>query len=161
MRKPTLLLLMLCIGFMQIQAQTLDRISLSAGAATGDTVNFVLGETFNFAIAKDGDISLETGSLSSEENTGSDNNFIFVETLYKLKATNCYPNPVKDILQIDLETSVSSFNFSVFSMAGKLIERKNSDNLRYNASKLSTGNYLLSIRNSRGEILGVTKFIKK
>ena len=134
---------------------------MSSGGATGDDMNFVLGETFNFALAKDGNISLESGSLASEQNTGGDNNFTVVETLFTLKATNCYPNPVSDFLNIDLNTQNQNLTYKIYSSDGKLQEIKKTNVLIYDASRLATGNYFISIETSDNQILGVAKFIKK
>ena len=52
-----------------LQAQNLDRITISAGGSSTDEVSYSIGETFNFALA-DGDIVIETGSQGSTGDTG-------------------------------------------------------------------------------------------
>lgn len=45
-----------------LQAQNLDRITISAGGNATDEVSYSIGETFNFALA-DGDIYFNTGNI--------------------------------------------------------------------------------------------------
>lgn len=146
------------------QAQTLDRISLSAGGTTGDDVNFVLGETFNFALAKDGNISLETGSLASEQNTGADNNFTVVKEFAQNKPLACYPNPTTDVLTINYSTNETLTIISVYDISGKIVKMQSSkiqNQAELQVNDLSPGTYFISVTDNQFKIIGYAKFIKK
>ena len=99
-------------------AQNLDRMSLSSGGAAGDNVNYVLGETFNFTMAAGGSdgISLESGSLSSEENTGGDIPTILQNASELPSQIECYPNAVSDILTVDFNGTEGVTGVAVFSI---------------------------------------------
>ena len=163
MKKNFLLISLLFCAYL-LPAQTLERISMSAGGATGDDVNFVLGETFNFAMAKDGNISLETGSLASEENTGSDNNFTVVKELAESKPLNCYPNPTSDALTINYETNEQVAIISVYDISGKIVKMQSSkiqNRAELQVDDLSSGTYFISVTDNKFQVIGSSKFIKK
>ncbi|MEN2416080.1 DUF7619 domain-containing protein [Flavobacterium mesophilum] len=71
-----------------------------------------------------------------------------------------YPNPVKDILNINSKTDVEKLAMSVYDMLGQLIIAiPHAENVsKIDVSKLQTGNYILKIKTNAG-VLSV-KFIK-
>lgn len=74
---------------------------------------------------------------------------------HNVSEINIYPNPVKDILQIDSKKPIE--RVQLFSMDGKKILSGNSSEII--VSSLSAGNYVLIIQSSDGNIL--TKKIVK
>ncbi|MCL8536097.1 choice-of-anchor J domain-containing protein [Chryseobacterium gallinarum] len=85
-------------------------------------------------------------------------NNLSVADVTKHKAS-VYPNPVKDILTIKSEGKISEI--SLFDLTGKLQkkEKMNSANATINVSDLSTGNYLLKIKEEGKE--KIYKIIKE
>ncbi|MDW9381293.1 T9SS type A sorting domain-containing protein [Chryseobacterium sp. JV558] len=62
-----------------------------------------------------------------------------------------YPNPVKDILYIKNKTKISEIN--IYDFNGKLVKKEmmSSENGTVNVSELSTGNYILKIKDKETE----------
>lgn len=74
----------------------------------------------------------------------------------ELSEVQIYPNPVKDILQINSEKAIESVG--LFSMEGKkLMEGKSS---QLNVSSLPAGNYVLTVKLADGRIID-KKIVKK
>ncbi len=144
-------------------AQNLDRMSLSSGGAAGDNVNYVLGETFNFTMAIGGSdgISLESGSLSSEENTGGDIPTILQEASEMPSLIECYPNPVSDILTVDFNGTEGVTGVAVFNALGQVVLQTsaNSTKAYLNVKSLPAGSYFVSVLNGK-DVIAVKKIIK-
>lgn len=84
-----------------------------------------------------------------------------------LEWVNLYPNPAKDILQVELKLVANDkIALQVVDLAGKTVLEKfmiadnNVKNYPLNISSLTSNMYILKIVNSKGEILGIQKFIK-
>lgn len=143
-------------------AQNLDRVSMTSGGDATDKVAYVIGETFNFTIAG-GDIIIETGSLSSEDNTGG---MIYTDVL-EIAANNpmqCYPNPVRDILTLNtgLKNGVK-IKLLVYNSNGQVVYQTiqaNQDELRINFSNLTPGTYHLAVIEEETEKINSVKIIK-
>jgi len=161
-RYTTAFLLFLLFAAMA-NAQNLDRISMSSGGAAGDNVNYVLGETFNFTMATGGSngISLESGSLSSEENTGGDIPTILQEASEMPSQIECYPNPVSDILTIDFNCTEGVTSVAVFNALGQMVLQApaNSEKAYLNVKALPTGSYFVSVMNGK-DVIAVKMVVK-
>ena len=144
-------------------AQNLDRMSLSSGGAAGDNVNYVLGETFNFTMATDGSdgISLESGSLSSDENTGGDIPTILQEVSEMPSSIECYPNPVTDILTVDFNGTEGVTGVAVFNALGQMVLQTsaNGEKAYLNVKSLPAGSYFVSVLNGK-DVIAVKKVVK-
>ncbi|WP_431241548.1 T9SS type A sorting domain-containing protein [Flavobacterium sp. P21] len=73
---------------------------------------------------------------------------------------NIYPNPVKDILNINSKVEVEKQAMSVYDMLGQLIIAiPHAENVsKIDVSKLQTGNYILKVKTNSGT--SAVKFIK-
>jgi len=144
-------------------AQNLDRMSLNSGGTAGDNLNFVLGETFNFTMAIGGSdgISLESGSLSSEENTGGDIPTILQEASEMPSQIECYPNPVTDILTVDFNGTEGVSGVAMFNALGQMVLQTptNGEKAYLNVKALSAGSYFVSVLNGK-DVIAVKKIIK-
>ena len=145
-------------------AQNLDRISMSSGGAAGDNVNYVLGETFNFTMATGGTagLSLESGSLSSEQNTGGDIPTILQEASEMPSQIECYPNPVSDILTVDFNGTEGVTGVAVFNALGQMVLQVpvNGDKAYLNVKTLPAGSYFVSVMNGK-DVMAVKKVVKE
>jgi hypothetical protein len=164
MNKLILLILgVFLLSVLTTNAQNLDRISLSSGGAAGDNVNYVLGETFNFTMATGGSdgISLESGSLSSEENTGGDIPTILQEASEMPSSIECYPNPVSDILTVDFNGTEGVTGVVVFNALGQMVLQApaNGEKAYLNVKALPAGSYFVSVLNGK-DVIAVKKIIK-
>ena len=63
-----------------------------------------------------------------------------------LKSFKIYPNPVKDVLNIDFNTSNTSCE--IYDMQGKMVLKLLSGSTQFNVSSLSKGSYVLKITDS-------------
>ena len=155
-----LLLLMVAM----LNAQNLDRISMSSGGAASDNVNYVLGETFNFTMATGGSagFSLESGSLSSEQNTGGDIPTILQEASEMPSQIECYPNPVSDILTVDFNGTEGVTGVAVFNALGQMVMQTpaNADKAYLNVKTLPAGSYFVSVMNGK-DVIAVKKVVKE
>ena len=161
-------LILLILGVFLLSAsaavsQNLDRISMSSGGAAGDNVNFVLGETFNFTMATGGSdgISLESGSLSSEDNTGGDIPTILQEASELPSQIECYPNPVSDILTVDFNGTEGVTGVAVFNALGQMVLQTsaNGEKAYLNVKAFPAGSYFVSVLNGK-DVIAVKKVVK-
>jgi aminopeptidase YwaD len=69
----------------------------------------------------------------------------------KLESIKIYPNPAKDILNIELPANIKNFSLEINDMSGKLISTHGNES-KINVSKLPNGVYLCTIK-SDGETI--------
>ncbi|MFY1046254.1 M28 family peptidase [Chryseobacterium sp. GP-SGM7] len=77
----------------------------------------------------------------------------------KLESIKIYPNPAKDILNVELPNNIKKFSLEISDMSGKLISTYVNEN-KINVSKLPTGVYLCTIK-SDGETITKKMIIDK
>ena len=165
MKKLITAVMLIVLGITSsLLAQDLDRITLSAGGSSTDEVSYVIGETFNFALA-DGDIILETGSQGSTDNTGGTSTSIEQVQAEGDVSISCYPNPAADNLYFSVKgLEETEFTVLVLDVNGKLLQKsqsKQAEIMQCQVQNLATGTYFLSLANEKGKVYGVKKFIKK
>ncbi|MCD0478301.1 M28 family peptidase [Chryseobacterium sp. LC2016-29] len=77
----------------------------------------------------------------------------------KLESIKIYPNPAKDILNLEIPKEIKKFSFEIKDMSGRLISaHENETNI--NVSKLSSGVYLCTVK-SDGETVTKKVIIEK
>lgn len=130
---------------------------------TWNTLNtqlFYLGSLFGASSGKYfgyiDDLKIYSRTLNDSEVAALFNNVI-LETADFIndKKIQVYPNPVKDILNIN--TSVSIKSVEIFSLSGVKVKESNSS--KVDLSKLPTGNYIVKITDEKGNI-NTQKIIK-
>jgi hypothetical protein len=108
------------------------------------------------------------------EQSDIDNNLSYsnsVNVTYSLSSIlnnviNVYPNPAKELINIDLNisdnTSNGSLKATIFNTLGLVMMQKNvsSTNWSHDVAQLSPGSYLIEIRNHNGSLVGRSKFTK-
>lgn len=77
----------------------------------------------------------------------------------KLESIKIYPNPAKDILNVEIPKEVKNFNFEIKDMSGRLISTHENETA-INVSKLSSGVYLCTVK-SEGETVTKKVIIEK
>lgn len=77
----------------------------------------------------------------------------------KLTETNIYPNPVKEVINIQTKKS-GNLDYSLFNTAGQLVGKGNTSDHKINAQKLTKGVYVLELKFQDGTKL-TQKFIKE
>ena len=72
-----------------------------------------------------------------------------------------YPNPAKDVLQIEGLNTSAKTTLSLFNISGKLIQQAtaNAESYSFNIQKLAAGSYYVRIRS--GEKISTLKFVKE
>lgn len=151
------------VSFTGLQAQTFDRVALSSGGISSDTINATIGEIFVFSVSNAG-ISFGAGSQSGNSNTGgissSDTKMESIQT-----SVFVYPNPVVAFLNLQITGLQSeTITFQVVDVNGKVVLQQtisNSDKTyQVNVSNLSAGNYIVQGYSVSGEKIKNIKFIK-
>lgn len=79
-----------------------------------------------------------------------------IEGLQKENKITVFPNPVKDIVRIDV-TDDREYHYQVYDMAGRMVKEGKFNNKETDLSSLRAGAYLIRINNSES----VTKIIKQ
>jgi len=146
-----------------LRAQTLDRVALSSGGISSDTINATIGEIFVFSVNASG-ISLDAGAQSDQNNTGGMTTAV-TKTEINQADMLVYPNPVQDFLNLQINgLSSETVSFQVYDAVGKLVLQYNSvgaNNLnRLQVKQLPQGNYFIQGYTPNGETIGQIKFIK-
>ena len=166
MKKTITLLFLLCfLGIANVNSQNLDRIALSSGGISSDTLNATIGEIFVFSINANG-VSLDAGMQSDNGNTGC-----ITTSANQTQMTTekpevlVYPNPVEDFLNLRINGIGSeTISFQIYDADGKLVVQQNtagtSNLYQLQVSQLSQGNYFIQGYSAKGETIGKIKFIK-
>lgn len=147
----------------RLQGQNLDRVALSSGGISSDTLNATIGEIFVFSVSNGG-ISLDAGSQSDNTNTGGLQSSV-TQTETTQSAVLVYPNPVGDLLNLQINgLSSETVSFQVFDISGKLILQYNSVGANHlhqlQVKHLPSGNYFIQGYTAKGETIRKIKFIK-
>jgi hypothetical protein len=164
MNKIILISTLILFGFSDF-SQNLDRISISSGGSATDVVNYVIGETFNFSMASGGNITVETGTLGSTENSGGLQNTVSIEQVAVIKKIACYPNPTTDAIYFAInDKNQNALIVNVFDLSGKLLLSSKTENMcimKLDLQSITQGSYIAAVSNSKGEVLGSFQFIKQ
>ncbi len=164
MNKIILISTLILFGFSAF-SQNLDRISISSGGSATDVVNYVIGETFNFSMASGGNITVETGTLGSTENSGGLQNTVSIEQVAVIKKIACYPNPTTDAIYFAInDKNQNALIVNVFDLSGKLLLSSKTENMcimKLDLQSITQGSYIAAVSNSKGEVLGSFQFIKQ
>lgn len=164
MLRHTLLFIFIFAG-MTAFSQTLDRISISSGGKATDEVNYVIGETFSFSLAVNGNIIVEAGTLAGTGNTGGLTHNIPIKQLSDIKNIPCYPNPASDVICFTLnDKQPTSLIVTVFDLTGKLVKFLNTENseiMNLDLVGIAPGTYITTVLNQQSEVVGSFQFIKQ
>ncbi|OUR93322.1 hypothetical protein A9Q87_05070 [Flavobacteriales bacterium 34_180_T64] len=120
------------------ETHLIDPGDLFGAGATSWTTLTTLGLSFNSTAFK-----IEENILSVDE--------------FALSSVSIRSNPIKDIINIELHSSITEFNSELFSITGQLV-MKNSNMTQFDISNLNSGLYMLRISTDNGT---VTKRIVK
>ncbi|NCC88127.1 MAG: T9SS type A sorting domain-containing protein [Clostridia bacterium] len=166
MKTLTSILIFCLAGLSALQAQNLDRVTLSSGGISNEGISATIGELFVFSINAEG-ISLDAGGQSDNEDTGGIPDLPTENPMqvgHEMQ-TLVYPNPVEEMLNLQINGLKSeTVSFQVFDAAGKIVlqETKYSAEriFQIKVSQLTAGNYFIKGYSVAGENIGEIKFIK-
>ena len=82
------------------------------------------------------------------------------ENEYDLSGVKLFPNPVNDMLTLQLPECIVCEEVNIYSIDGRLLKKQNSDLDKINLSSLSQGIYHVKIKLSDGYIY-TEKVVKK
>lgn len=108
--------------------------------------------------------------IKAVDNTGKEDYSTTINVVYNpsLLHVSTYPNPAKDVLNVEMKlSSADKVNLQVADMAGRVVATKmvQADNsiksFPVNISQLTANMYVLKITNSNNEIIGIQKFVKQ
>ncbi|PKP20607.1 MAG: hypothetical protein CVU05_08665 [Bacteroidetes bacterium HGW-Bacteroidetes-21] len=73
-----------------------------------------------------------------------------------------YPNPVVDILNIDINNPEEVLNFTLSDLNGRMLfsQKSNESKMQINLKDYASSNYLLVIWNSKGDVVKTYKILK-
>lgn len=74
---------------------------------------------------------------------------------------NVYPNPIEDILYLNLSDSNDSYLIQLFSLTGAMVLETNVKENQVNVNHLRKGVYLVNVLNSKGVVVFTNKIVKK
>jgi pectate lyase len=143
------------------------------------TLTLVMDPTFNGTIKLNGTSYTASGGIvtipavPARTNTitkGSTTNLYYIKTAYDtsmsdgvsgLKKQNValYPNPVTDVLNIDVLNGATIEKVTVYNIFGQLVKTSTTNQNTINVSELASGNYLVKVQTNEGIIQ--QKVIKK
>ena len=130
-------------------------ITVPAGIALDSPLVMRVSMKFNTAPT-----ACETFSYGQvEDYTLIGKKFLAVSDASKGNATLLYPNPVKDLINIQSKDS-SDFSYQIYNTAGQIVLKGKSSDKKINAQNLSSGNYIIELTDKNGEKT-TQKFIKK
>ena len=148
---------------------------LVSNTVSGSNRTIVASRANNTGDSNDHIFNASAGSLSVIYAKGSSTNYAYhggnrgFTTLSvtlgisenKLLSFEMYPNPVSDVLNIQLPTGTEKADVSVFDYTGRLVSSKtiSSNDTAIDVQKISKGIYM--IRVSANNKIGVQRFIKK
>ena len=148
---------------------------LVSNTVSGSNRTIVASRANNTGDSNDHIFNASAGSLSVIYAKGSSTNYAYhggnrgFTTLSvtlgisenKLLSFEMYPNPVSDVLNIQLPTSTEKAEVSVFDYTGRLVSSKtiSSNDTAIDVQKISKGIYM--IRVATNTKIGVQRFIKK
>lgn len=126
---------------------------------------FILSGNTGYAITSEGNYLKLTLTASSGGKAVFRNNFLAVSDLTPSNI-QIYPNPVKDILNVKYNNSKNTSLVSeLFDMQGKKLKPKSfitgQDDLKLDISNLSSGTYVLILKDEKNSVVRSQKIIKK
>jgi hypothetical protein len=164
MKKILFLLLFILPGYISCFSQTLDRITIAAGGISSDSMSATIGELFVFSMSNGG-YSLDAGGQSDNKNTGGLGAGISPISQKDGDKVLLYPNPVKDIINIQINGSQESAIYLViFDASGKLALQRTAkyENGLFNigVQSLVPGIYTMNGYTNSGQRLAPVVFTK-
>ncbi len=148
------------------QAQNVKSSAVTSSGATMNQSNakisFTVGEIVVETIT-DGTNSLGSGVVNSS--TTNIVTAIHETDITKIKI-NVYPNPVSDLVFVDIsESKVSAIQVTIFDITGKLISSEKytagNNHIGINTQTWQKSNYILNITDMQGELLGSYKVVRQ
>lgn len=159
--KTKLKLVILLFSSLGLFAQTIDRqVIASAGNTISNAnhkVTFTIGESIVGKI-QNGTI-INQGFLAG----ASSGSTLAVDEQLLSTAIKVYPNPVSEILSIDLNDVAGDIKVLMYSLSGQLIKtvKLNAQKNTLNVSHLQSGMYLVNLHFSDNKTVKSFKIIKK
>ena len=102
-------------------------------------------ESFTYGQVEDYTLNVKNITLAVSDTNGN--------------ATAMYPNPVKDVINIQSKIS-GEFAYKIYNTTGQMILKGNSSDKKIRAEKLTAGNYIIELIDKTGTKV-TNKFIKK
>ena len=119
-----------------------------SGLTAGQTINYACKFAFSGGLAVTKYLSYKVG----------DNCVLGIDDHLLSQSLNLYPNPVKNILNIDSK-EFKLTKIEIYSVIGKKMKQFTSNLHKVNVDDLSSGLYLIKVISDKGSY--TTKFIKE
>ena len=130
------------------------RVAMAFGDAPENCGNFEYGEVEDYTVL------IELGDSDHKiigENFNQD-----ISPIASINTLKVFPNPVKETLTVEM-LEVDDWEISLFDNAGKLIIQTNinSNQFNYDVSDISSGVYILKIKNQQQQTISKKVIIQK
>ncbi|MGB0974108.1 MAG: fibronectin type III domain-containing protein [Flavobacteriaceae bacterium] len=89
------------------------------------------------------------------------NSAVLTTDVFESNSFNMYPNPVEDILFIDMPSSSNLYNVQIFTLSGALVLESELKNNTIDLRHIRKGIYLVTILDANNRIIHTDKIIKK
>lgn len=154
----TITLWLFAMIFAKAQYMSPEVISSSGGDfhGTGSSLSWTLGEPVT---------ETSTGSNAILTQGFQQDNYTVVSVFENPSAdisVSVYPNPVTDIINISAKNSGETLNITLSDITGKLLldKKTNESKTQLNMKQYPVSNYVLIIKDNRGEIIRTFKIVK-
>lgn len=81
------------------------------------------------------------------------------EPISGIKEIHVYPNPVTNLLSVDLKQNAFNYKYQIYDQAGRMVDSDNLLNNTINVASLPAGFYILKLQNAGTGELFVSKFV--
>lgn len=105
----------------------------------GVAISGWLADEMSWSESKDIYAVIFDNYLSTDEISASENPFV------------CYPNPAKDVVQIEFSESIDCQSVAIYSIDGRLLKSQNNNFDKINIANLTPGLYLIKVRMNDGK----------
>lgn len=166
MKHQNYLLILFYISFNHLQAQNVkSSVITTSGASMNQSnakISFTVGEIVVKTIT-DGTNSIGQGVVNSS--TTNIVTAIRENDISKIKI-NMYPNPASELVYVDItESKVSDIQVTIYDITGKQISSEKyavgNNHIGINTQKWQKGEYILTIKDIQGELLGSYKVVRQ
>jgi len=114
---------------------------------------------FEYAITNGGNNILSLTIIGQNDDQAIYNNTLLANPTFNNLSLKIYPNPIKDVMNIQIQNSEIIKSIKVFNVLGKLVIEEKGDVNQLDVSLLKSGLFLIKIETNKG--IFVKKIMKK
>ncbi|HOY42314.1 MAG TPA: T9SS type A sorting domain-containing protein [Chitinophagales bacterium] len=159
-------LIIICFATNAIQAQNVKSSAVTTSGASMNQSNAKISFTVGEIVVKtitDGNNSIGQGVVNSS--TTNIVTAIRENDISKVRM-NVYPNPASDLVFVDIvESKIATIQLSIYDIGGKQMSTETytagNNHIGINTQLWQKGNYIVTITDIKGDVLGSYKILKQ